>query len=288
VKDTAQKWLPAEVLKVEKHDKSGGGFALYVTYMNWGSKWDEWIDTLKDARRLRSLGEALPETKEERDKKEKEMEFRQALNSRYGVTIVEAAKDGNCLFRSFAHQIYGDMEMHPLVRNLCYNHMENNRSYFSSFFAQDFDQYIANQRKLGEWGDQYSISSLQEVFKKRVKIYTPQGTTDMDVSERIGMNQQDMKTVRLSFHGNNHYNSVLHPNDPLPLGDGGLSVDFSRYFEDNKKSSKTKSEDEAENNEEHSCDAAEREGNKSRPGTPQKLDAKRRREQRRRERMKTA
>eukprot|EP00466_Bigelowiella_natans_P017348 jgi/Bigna1/83550/fgenesh1_pg.110_\ len=87
VLDTAKKWLPAEVLKVKK--RKGGGHMLFVSYENWDSSWDEWIDTIKAKGRVRPLGITLKESEKEREIRELHEAFRKDLKERY---------DFECLF----------------------------------------------------------------------------------------------------------------------------------------------------------------------------------------------
>lgn len=49
--------------------------------------------------------------------------FRRQLEETTGFKIVDCEKDGNCLFRSVAHQIYGDPSRHTEVRQKCYDYM---------------------------------------------------------------------------------------------------------------------------------------------------------------------
>ena len=47
--------------------------------------------------------------------------------------IVEIGRDGNCLFRAVAHQVYGDEDEHRMVRLKCMEYILNDKEYFSSF-----------------------------------------------------------------------------------------------------------------------------------------------------------
>lgn len=49
--------------------------------------------------------------------------YRRALGSR-GLRVVPVEGDGNCLFRSVSHQVYGDDSHHRLVRARCMDYME--------------------------------------------------------------------------------------------------------------------------------------------------------------------
>ena len=45
-----------------------------------------------------------------------EIQFREDLVKQKNMKIVEQEGDGNCLFRSISHQIYGFPDEHALIR----------------------------------------------------------------------------------------------------------------------------------------------------------------------------
>ena len=47
--------------------------------------------------------------------------------------IEQEAGDGNCLFSSIAHQLYGDSDQHDRVRQAVCGHLEEHHDYFSGF-----------------------------------------------------------------------------------------------------------------------------------------------------------
>ncbi len=71
--------------------------------------------------------------------------------------MVDVEPDGNCLFRSVSHQIYGDAERHYLVRKACVEHMSKHRTRFGVFVAEDFRDYLYRIRQPGVWGDDLEI-----------------------------------------------------------------------------------------------------------------------------------
>lgn len=82
--------------------------------------------------------------------------FRDAMR-RKGLTVVDVEPDGNCLFRSVSHQIYGDAERHFTVRRMCVDHMSKHRARFGVFVAEDFRDYLYRIRQTGVWGDDLEI-----------------------------------------------------------------------------------------------------------------------------------
>ena len=53
--------------------------------------------------------------------------------ARRGLHVKRILPDGNCLFRCVADRVYGDAEMHDVVRRLCLDHMEKERDHFSAY-----------------------------------------------------------------------------------------------------------------------------------------------------------
>jgi hypothetical protein len=218
VLDTANKWLPAEVLHVDVAKSR-----IYVHYDGFSAKWDEWLklDDDSDRQRIRTLGADIAESVEEKERRVEEESFRADMKTA-GLEIVDCDKDGNCMFRSVAHQIYNDPERHAEVRKMCYDHMVRDRAFFSMFVADDFDEYITRQRRLNEWGDHVELEALREVFNKNLLVYdrdNVQGARLQPLSavltgrartapRSIGEHHTELGTMRLSFHGQSHFNSV--------------------------------------------------------------------------------
>lgn len=45
------------------------------------------------------------------------------IKRKKGLDMHRILGDGNCLFRAMAHQVYGDVDMHNDVRQLCVDYM---------------------------------------------------------------------------------------------------------------------------------------------------------------------
>ena len=103
------------------------------------------------------------------------------------------AGDGNCMFRSIAHQVWGSPEMHREVRpwhhglmspslrcaadtrtmpvavqlrfELC-RYLENNANAFGKLVTEPFRTYLYYMRRVGEWGDHLVLLAAEEVFDR--------------------------------------------------------------------------------------------------------------------------
>uniref|UniRef100_A0A7S0CZY4 Deubiquitinating enzyme A n=1 Tax=Amorphochlora amoebiformis TaxID=1561963 RepID=A0A7S0CZY4_9EUKA len=209
VLDTVGKWEPAAVKRIR-------GQKIFVHYVNWSSKWDEWLSVEKHAYKLRALGAAIVETKEERDIKAAEQRFRVEM-LKNGLEVVDMTADGNCLFRTFAHQIYGDQEKHMDVRRKCFDYLQAEEATFAHFVEGGFNNYLQEMRQPNKWGGHIELAVLRELFNVNVEIYHRGKKIN---GTPIGEHQTGLPIVRLSYHGKKHYNSVVDERNQPPFGDG--------------------------------------------------------------------
>jgi len=146
--DPEGKWFEADVIAEYET-------MVRVHYKNWATKFDE--DLPRNSPRIRSFGRFKRLTKAPRPvarttslrvqaQKDRTRglastssqfeRYQLALGGR-SLQIFAVDGDGNCLFRSVAHQVYGDAELHGLVREKCMAYMESERAYFEPFVEGD-------------------------------------------------------------------------------------------------------------------------------------------------------
>ena len=105
------KWIVAEVIHKENN-------CIVVSLDRWPKKYDQKIPFKQHKERLRALGSGLPKTQDDKDIEEEMNYFLSELESlHYKLHKIDA--DGNCLYRCFAKQIYGDSNKHLKVRKEC-------------------------------------------------------------------------------------------------------------------------------------------------------------------------
>jgi len=96
-----------------------------------------------------------------------------------GMGLRHISPDGNCLFRSIAHQLYGDPDRFREVRHdICEYLADNNRQFepsFQSIEANDatFDDYVARMRTPGQWGGAVELLAAEEVYDRCVLALSP-------------------------------------------------------------------------------------------------------------------
>jgi hypothetical protein len=189
--DSRGVWLEARVIETDLP------FGLVrISYLGWPSRWDEWINT--DSYRLvprnfQSMGV--------QDARQIDREFCAFLAAH--MTVHEIDKDGNCLFRAVAHQLYGDARHHALVRRSCCNYMAAFPDRFAQFVAGDFARYLSTMRQSGTWGDQPELRALSDMYARPIWLYSAQ---ERDPPLLIG-DGADFPML-LSYHLQSHYNSL--------------------------------------------------------------------------------
>ena len=88
------------------------------------------------------------------------------------MNVKRVQGDGNCLFRSVAHQIYGQDSLHALIRAKCMDYMQGDADFFSQFVEgglANFALYLAAKRVNSCWGDDPEIQ-VQTVFPPFINI----------------------------------------------------------------------------------------------------------------------
>ncbi|KAH9518967.1 OTU domain-containing protein 5 [Bulinus truncatus] len=139
---------------------------------------------------------------------ELEQWFEKALKEKKGFVIKKMGEDGACLFRAVADQVYGDQEMHGTVRKHCLDYMSKNAEFYSQYVTEDFTTYINRKRMDSCHGNHLEIQAITELFNRPVEVYQysldPMNTFDTAY-------KTDNPPIRLSYHGNVHYNSIVDP-----------------------------------------------------------------------------
>ena len=141
---------------------------------------------------------------------EREQRFEEYLWKEWGYIIKQMKLDGNCLFRSIADQIYGDEEMQSLVRGMCMDYMMKNNDYFAQFVTEDFSKYISRKRRDCCYGNHLEMQALSEMYNRNIEVYQFKKPPIVFYSP----DATDNDPMRLSYHGQIHYNSIVDPKRP--------------------------------------------------------------------------
>mmetsp|Transcript_9218 Transcript_9218/g.14203 ORF Transcript_9218/g.14203 Transcript_9218/m.14203 type:complete len:335 (+) Transcript_9218:118-1122(+) len=153
-------------------------------------------------------------------------QFRNKLLNQ-GHLIHEMNSDGNCLFRSLSDQLYNDDgDDHGAVRSTICDYLERNKDEFQSFLLMNeddedimnIDDYVDHMREHTTWGSDIEIVAASRTYKRGIKVFsTHYGVlrfVDREDENDDQFHYLDYSSddLLLSYHGNDHYNSV-HPID---------------------------------------------------------------------------
>mmetsp|Transcript_3880 Transcript_3880/g.8861 ORF Transcript_3880/g.8861 Transcript_3880/m.8861 type:complete len:373 (+) Transcript_3880:180-1298(+) len=124
--------------------------------------------------------------------------------------VREQARDGNCLFRSISDQLYGTPDHHGRIREWCVQYLACERNYFQQFVTEQFDDYLARNRLLGEWADDVEIEALSEMYDCRVEIYVSYSESCFSLMRTFheACDRKWPNPIRLHYEGRSHYNSL--------------------------------------------------------------------------------
>ena len=139
---------------------------------------------------------------------EQEEKFKnKLLQKQYDLHIIE--RDGNCLFSSISDQVYGTDKHSAIIREKCMDFIEKNKVFYSQYIEGGEVQmpaYIKTKRKNGTWGDNVEIDALSEIYNRPIEIYVD---ADKPLLTFSNINDKNQFPIKISYHGNNHYNSIV-------------------------------------------------------------------------------
>ncbi|GFR32196.1 OTU domain-containing protein 5 [Trichonephila clavata] len=138
---------------------------------------------------------------------EKELMFEAKLRKK-GYSIKKMGEDGACMFRAVADQVYGDQEMHSAIRKLCMDYMAKNSDYYSQYVTEDFDKYVQRKRSDHIHGNHIEMQAMSEMFNRHIEVYH---YSSEPINIFHGSQKTDNEPIRLSYHRNVHYNSIVDP-----------------------------------------------------------------------------
>ena len=120
--------------------------------------------------------------------------------------------DGNCFFRSVADQFEGDESLHMNYRLAAVDYIRLNKDDFIPFIEDDetIDQYCADMEKDGVWGDQLEMNALANAYKFNMIVHQ---VDHPNMVQCFHPPMGSVPTLHLSYHLNEHYNSVRRGDD---------------------------------------------------------------------------
>jgi hypothetical protein len=126
----------------------------------------------------------------------------------YSTTEHFIKKDGNCLFRTFAHFQYGDQEKHIQVRQEMIKYIEANPFEFQDFVEGEDSKPEIRLRKYlykmknGAWGDELSIKALSEAYDLNVVVVS---VSDTSMYAQLHVGNKGTAGFNGAYLQNEHY-----------------------------------------------------------------------------------
>ena len=219
-----QKWRKAEIIQHNRYCT-----IIKVHYLNWAKRYDEKINLIQDFdTRIKPFGSMTDSMNNTNDNVPSgsinpEHRFRKQLDSniRGRMRVYLCKGDGNCLFRAVAHQIWQNQERHEEMRKLCCDYAEEHnigREMYAENDHEGYVNYMNHRRRLGVWGDDPEIRSMESMLDARIEVWNASledggglepSTIHLSGSLPPSAESPTAITIRISLHGNNHYNSVI-------------------------------------------------------------------------------
>ncbi|XP_073265100.1 OVARIAN TUMOR DOMAIN-containing deubiquitinating enzyme 7 isoform X3 [Populus alba] len=139
------------------------------------------------------------------------VQFRAQLDA-LGLKIIQVTADGNCFFRGLADQLEGNEEEHGKYRSMVVQYIMNTREMFEPFIEDDvpFDEYCQLMEKDGTWAGHMELQAASLVTHSNICVHRY-------MSPRWyirNFDQHGACMVHLSYHDEEHYNSVRSKDDP--------------------------------------------------------------------------
>ncbi|XP_035894544.1 OTU domain-containing protein 5-B isoform X2 [Anopheles stephensi] len=140
--------------------------------------------------------------------KKRDEAFAKVLSER-GFILHEMEEDGACLFRAISLQIYGDQDMHEVIRQQTMDYIYKNREYFAQFVTEDIADYVERKRANHVHGNHIEIQAMSEMYNRSVELYCYQ-TKPTNIFNSDQLNNGN-EPFRLSYQRSSHYNAIVNP-----------------------------------------------------------------------------
>ena len=122
------------------------------------------------------------------------------------MTVI--AGDGNCLFRSCSHQLFGSEAHHEFIRTSTVDYMRDHASDFKAFFAGSlFDRYLTRMRRDRTWGDELTLRGICNCFGCHIHVVT--SLEHNWYLKYSPVRARTQKHVFLAYISPAHYNSIV-------------------------------------------------------------------------------
>ncbi len=143
--------------------------------------------------------------------------------------IISMEADGNCLFHSISDQLNHDNDSaHGFTCHQITNHIYRHGNKFKDFLLlqdghKDISDLDIDTHKIGQngvWGGNPEVYAAALFYCINITIYSQEYVNTDDIliikaDGPQGTNNHSCVMWNISYHGNNHFNSICSPRNPL-------------------------------------------------------------------------
>ena len=121
--------------------------------------------------------------------------------------------DGNCQFRSFSFELYGDDKYHMDVRATIVKWMELHEGDFAPFVGDsiEFQVYVKKMKRSRTWGDELTIRAFCDAYKAVTHVITTEKENYHLKYKPDDFDEENGRHCFLSYISPVHYNVVCLP-----------------------------------------------------------------------------
>jgi hypothetical protein len=155
--------------------------------------------------------------------------------------------DGNCFFHCILDQSNHDNgDGHDFTHHQLTNHIKRHGNEFKTFLLlgndhkdiTDLNNYIHKTGQNGKWGGHLEVHAAAWFYDVDITIYSPEYTnTGGFLVFKVGGPKGTCNTPNamwsISYHNNNHFNSIRSPKNPPCPSQDKLDVDCYQAYMQN-------------------------------------------------------
>lgn len=136
---------------------------------------------------------------------------------RLALRIVNIEPDGNCLFGALGDQLRGRDADHAQLRREVVDFVQAHPNDFAAFIEDDepFEDYCQRLREDGTWAGNIELQAASLLYEVNISVH--QAEQPVWTIQNFEGKGQKARTIHLSYHNGDHYNSVRLADD---FGDG--------------------------------------------------------------------
>ena len=143
-----------------------------------------------------------------------------------GLALRPVTGDGNCLFRSLSHQMYGNESDHSNLRSRVCNHLCQKPDLYSPFLVDEqMTNYAKRMAQNGTFGGNIELVAFCREFNVDIAVHQTGFPVWLVQGDSKATSIEPKKLLHLVFHPETeHYDSVVVTSTPVSTSTSALSI----------------------------------------------------------------